>query len=166
MSKIEQKLISKLEPHAKRIEDGNGNDFDYLPAILLRLIEEQKDQAIRSDFIKTSADTVGLQSKEQITKFESAVHTKMEQIDTAIKDAQSKLQNSQSVLSEQIALLVSVHAAHVTHTNESMQTIRLQIESLARNTQRAHANLMRLVIAELVASTAMIGFAVAILQRH
>ena len=42
---IEQKILSKLEPHAKRIQDGDGNDFDYLPAVLLHLIEEQKRQA-------------------------------------------------------------------------------------------------------------------------
>lgn len=42
---IEQKIFSKLEPHAKRIKDGEGNDFDYLPAVLLQLMEEQKRQA-------------------------------------------------------------------------------------------------------------------------
>ena len=61
---IEQKIFSKLEPHAKRIQDGEGNDFDYLPAVLLQLMEEQKqhakllgDTAKLLDSIKSTAVT-------------------------------------------------------------------------------------------------------------
>jgi hypothetical protein len=89
---IEQMILSKLEPHAKRIKDGEGNDFDYLPAVLLQLLEEQKRQAKLLDdtaklvaSIKSTADAVGTQSKAQVTAFESAALRKMEQIDTVIK---------------------------------------------------------------------------------
>ena len=38
---IEQKLPTKLQPHADRIASGSGNDFDYLPAVLLQVVEGQ-----------------------------------------------------------------------------------------------------------------------------
>ena len=51
---IEQKILSKLAPHAKRIKDGDGNDFDYLPAVLLQVLEEQKRQSQTLDDVKKS----------------------------------------------------------------------------------------------------------------
>jgi hypothetical protein len=170
---IEQKILSKLEPHAKRIKDGEGNDFDYLPAVLLQLMEEQKRQAQLLDdaaklvaSIKSTADIVGVQSMAQVAAFESVVQSKMEQMGTAIKDTQTQLQNSQSSVSEQIAVLASAHAANSMQTNEGLNANGLQIQSLASGTQRSHALFMKMLIAGLVASGAMIGLAVAILQRH
>ena len=46
---LEQKLVLKMEPHAKRIVDGGDNDFDYLPAVLLQLMEQQKRLALQFD---------------------------------------------------------------------------------------------------------------------
>lgn len=170
---IEQKLFSKLEPHAKRIKDGEGNDFDYLPAVLLQLMEEQKrqarlldDTAKFLDFTKITADAIGVQNKAQITAFESAAQRKMEQIETAVKDAQNLLQNLQSSISQQISALASVHAVQAVQINEGLSTIGLQIKSLVNGNQQAHVKFMRLLIAGLVGSTAMIGLAIAILQRH
>ena len=170
---IEQKIFSKLEPHAKRIQNGDGNDFDYLPAVLLQLMEEQKrqaklldDSAKLLDSLKSTADTVGVQNRAQITAFESAAQRKMEQMETVVKDTQTQLQNSQSSISEQIAVLASAHAVHAMQTNEGLSAIGLQIKSLADGIQQSHVKLMRLLIAGLVTSTVMIGLAVAILQRH
>jgi hypothetical protein len=39
IEKITPILKEKLQPHAKRIADGNANDHDYLPAMLLTCIE-------------------------------------------------------------------------------------------------------------------------------
>ena len=170
---IEQKIFSKLEPHAKRIQDGNGNDFDYLPAVLLQLMEEQKRQAKLIDdttklldSLKSSADTVEVQNKAQITAFESTTQRKMEQIETAIKDTQTRLQNSQSSIGEQIAVFANTHAGHAIQTNEDLNAIALQIKSLANSTQHSHVKFTRFLIAGLVASIGMIGLAIVILQRH
>jgi hypothetical protein len=170
---IEQMILSKLEPHAKRIKDGEGNDFDYLPAVLLQLLEEQRRQAKLLDdtaklvaSIKSAADTVGTQNKAQVTAFESAALRKMEQIETVIKDASIQLQTSQASASEQIAVLASAHAANAVQTNEGLNANGLQTQSLASGTQRFHALFMKLLITGLVASAVMIGLAVAILQRH
>lgn len=170
---IEQKIFSKLEPHAKRIQDGDGNDFDYLPAVLLQLMEEAKrqaklldDAAKHLDSLKSTADTVGAQNKAQITAFESAAQRKMEKIETAINEAQTQLQNSQFSISEQIAVLASAHAAHTVHTNEALSAMSLQIKSLINGTQQSHVKFTRFLIAGLVASIVMIGLAIAILQKH
>lgn len=170
---IEQKIFSKLEPHAKRIQDGDGNDFDYLPAVLLQLMEEQKRQAKLLDetsklvdSLKSTADTVGVQNRAQITAFESAVERKIEQTETLLKEMQTRLQNSQSSISEQIAVLASARALHAIQTNEGLSAIGLLIKSLANGTQQSHIKFIRFLIAGLVGFTVMIGLSVAILQRH
>lgn len=166
---IEEIIFSKLEPHAKRIKDGDGNDFDYLPAVLLQLMEEQKRQAqLLNDTAKllastkSNVDNIGA----QIAAFESAAQVMMVQQETAIKDTQTMVQNAQSSMTEEIGALSSAHASHATQTKEALSAIGLQIESLASSAQRSHIKFMRLLIAGLVASTVMIGLAVAILQRH
>ena len=170
---IEQKIFSKLEPHAKRIKDGEGNDFDYLPAVLLQLMEEQKRQAVLLnntakllDSIQSTAVTIAVQSREQITASESAAQRKIEKIEAVIKDAHTQLQTSQSSMSEQIVKIASAHAEHTKKTNEGLSAIGLKIESLVSITERSHVKFMRFLIAGLVASTVVIGLAIAVLQRH
>ena len=88
---LEQKIFDKLQPHAKRINDGNHNDFDYLPAVLLQVIEGQQHLAKRAEqaenllaSIEKTADINRVQCKEQISAFELAALRKMEQIQVKI----------------------------------------------------------------------------------
>ncbi len=54
---LQEKLISKLQPHADRIQNGNNDEFDYLPAVLLHLIEDQKLQSkTTAEFINQAKD--------------------------------------------------------------------------------------------------------------
>jgi DNA-binding transcriptional MerR regulator len=170
---IEQKIFSKLEPHAKRIQDGNGNDFDYLPAVLLQLIEGQKRQATQIedtakllDSLQSATVAVGLQTKEQIAAFDSATQSKLQQLETALQDAQIKFQSSQSMIREDIAVLSKSHALHAVQTTEGLSAIGSKITSFADDTQQAHVKIVRFLIAGLVTSTVIIGLAIAILQRH
>lgn len=170
---IEQKIFSKLEPHAKRIQEGDGNDFDYLPAVLLQLLEEQKRQAKLLDdtskllnSLKSTADTIGVQNKAHVTAFESATQRKMEQMETAIKDTRTQLQNAESSISVQITALASTHAVHAMQTAEGLSATSLQIKSLANGSQQSHVKFTRFLIAGLAGSIVMIGLAIAILQRH
>ena len=163
---IEQQILAKLEPHSKRIQDGSGNDFDYLPAVLLQLMEEQKRQARLLDSLKSTVDTVGVHNKAQMTAFESAAQRKLEQLETEVKHTQTQLQNSQSSINEQIAVFASAHAVQARQTNEGLSATGLQIKSLASDTQQSQVKFTRILIAGLVASTVMIGLAIAILQRH
>lgn len=174
---IEQALISKLEPHAKRIRDGDGNDFDYLPAVLLHLLEEQKRQAKLLDdtaklltAVNIAVTTIGEKSKEQISAFERGAQLKMQQIETATKNNQTLLESSKSAIIQQITVLADAHAAHTTQTSNGQSAIGLQIESLDATTQQSHVQstqkFKRLLIAGLVVSTILIGLALAILQRQ
>jgi hypothetical protein len=135
---IEQALISKLEPHAKRIRDGDGNDFDYLPAVLLQLLEEQKRQAKLLDdtakllaSVKIAVSALGEKSEVQIAEFERGAQVKMEQIATATKNTQTQLENSKSSISEQISVLTSAHAEHTTQISDGQSAIGQQISVLA-----------------------------------
>jgi hypothetical protein len=159
---IEQKIFSKLEPHAKRIRDGEGNDFDYLPAVLLQLMEEQKCQAkLLNDnanllaSIKSAADAIGSQNKEHAKTIESAAQRRMEQIENTLFST-----------NEKIAMLASEHSVSAKRTDERLSEIILQIGTIGSNASQSYTNFMRLLISGLIASTLMIGLAVAILQRH
>jgi hypothetical protein len=152
---IEEKLFLKLEPHAKRIKDGEGNDFDYLPAVLLHLIAEQKRQAQLLDnnakfldLIKSAVDAAGLQNK----------------ANTA--DLQMQCQNLQTSIGDQIGMLGREHEMSSEKTNEGLKAVSSEIEALVKDNQKSHSKVMRFVIAGLVGSTLMIGLAIAILQRH
>lgn len=170
---LEDKIFSKLAPHAKRIQAGDGNDFDYLPAVLLQLIEEQIRQARLLDgsakslgSLNTTVDTIGSQNKEQIISFRLAMDKKMERSETAIIDTQTRLQNSQAFIGEQITVLATASAAHSKQINEGLSAIDLQIKLFASNNQQFNKKLIRFFNAGLVASAVIIGLAIAILQRN
>ena len=145
---IEQMLLAKLEPHSKRIKDGEGNEFDYLPAVLLQLLEVQKrhsqqldENAKFLDSIKNTAASNAADSKTQIAAFEISMQTKLLQLEATTKDLKAQIENSQTLLGK-------------------------QIESLIAGSQRAQAKFLRLLIAGIAATIATIGLAITILQRH
>ena len=145
---IEQMLLAKLEPHSKRIKDGEGNDFDYLPAVLLQLLEVQKrhsqqldENAKFLDSIKNKAASNAADSKTQIAAFEISMQTKLLQLEATTKDLKAQIENSQTLLGK-------------------------QIESHIADNQRAQAKFLRLLIAGIAATIATIGLAITILQRH
>lgn len=145
---IEQMLLAKLEPHSKRIKDGEGNDFDYLPAVLLQLLEVQKrhsqqldENAKFLDSIKNTAASNAADSKTQIAAFEISMQAKLVQLEATTKDLKAQIENSQTLLGK-------------------------QIESLIAGSQRAQAKFLRLLIAGIAATIVTIGLAITILQRH
>ena len=138
---IEQKILSKLQPHAKRIQDGDGNDFDYLPAVLLQLIEEQKhhakqleDTAKLLDSLKRTIDTIEVASKAQITALGSATQRKLDQLQVALKDTQSQLEKSQSTIAEQIAVSANSHAAYAMRTAEGLSNAAPLVATITGST--------------------------------
>ncbi len=149
---IEQKILLKLEPHAKRIKDDKADEFDYLPAVLFQLLEEQNS-------IKSTVTSAVGESKTQIATFEEATQRQMELLNVSIKDIQTHIQNAR----EQIS---SVHAEYAKKINEDLVAMGSKIESVLDNVQRSQAKSMRILIAGLVASTMLIGLTVVILLRH
>jgi hypothetical protein len=169
---IEQKIFSKLEPHAKRIESGDGNDFDFLPAVLLQVMEEQKRQAKllndASDLLATmirTGDANAVQTKAQINAFESVSQRTMDLVQTAITDTQDQIQKSQIAILEELAMMNRASEQDATRTNETLTAIALKIESFGSSTNRSHIVLKRFMIAGLLASTAILGSAIVLLQR-
>ena len=65
---LQEKLQSKLQPHADRVKDGNNDEFDYLPAVLLHLIEEQKKQS------QTNAESVSQARKLAANDIQSVIN--------------------------------------------------------------------------------------------
>jgi phage-related protein len=56
---LHEKLQSKLQPHTDRIKDGSNDEFDYFPAVLQHLIEEQKRQSKEiAEFVNAVGDDV------------------------------------------------------------------------------------------------------------
>ena len=145
---IEQMLLAKLEPHSKRIKDGEGNEFDYLPAVLLQLLEVQKrhsqqldENAKFLDSIKNKAASNAADSKTQIAAFEISMQAKLVQLEATTKDLKAQIENSQTLLGKQIEFLIA-------------------------GNQRAQAKFLRLLIAGIAATIVTIGLAITILQRH
>ena len=106
---LEQKLVLKMEPHAKRIVDGSGNDFDYLPAVLLQLMEQQKRLALQFDnnaeLIKEIASKVSaaeLSNKAQIATVDDTVKGNAEHLGTKVTDAQDSLHKAITRVGEPI----------------------------------------------------------------
>lgn len=108
---LEQKIITKLQPHAKRILDGNGEDFDYLPAVLLQIIESQKFQAEKLESfmknlgsVKGAIDVVALENKERMSALELIVQQKIDRLELLLEESQRSQRNSKRLL---VAVLVA-----------------------------------------------------------
>ena len=178
---IEQKLFLKLEPHAKRIKDGEGNDFDYLPAVLLNLMEvqdrqaklldeatKQSDSTVSTAFDKTQSQIQNSQSliNKLISDFASADAVQVTQTHERLDAIQSQIQNSQSLISNLIADFASAHAVQVTQTHERLDAIQSQIKSLADEAQRSNTRVSRFLMAALLGIVVTIGLTTAILLRR
>jgi hypothetical protein len=44
---IEEKLVEKFGPHAKRIQNGQNNEYDFLPAALLENLKADRESLAR-----------------------------------------------------------------------------------------------------------------------
>lgn len=173
MASIEQIILAKLEPHAKRVADGEGNDFDYLPAVLLQVLEQQQRQAkltVEAEkfffSIERKIERIAETHSEQIAKTAAATMEEMERMESAIIKTQIQIQSSQNAMNERISMLASELDEHSKRSNEHLSAIGLRLESAAAEAQRSNAKLVKLSIAGFIATTAAIGLVFTILQRH
>lgn len=152
---IEQKLLTKLQPHADRIASGSGNDFDYLPAVLLQVVEGQKRQAqavadaattvarkldeteVSISSVKTMTEQVGVQSWRQMDLAITATNERLDAISVKLNEAAQKL------IATEAAIAVLNASSRVEH-------------------RKSH----RLLIVTLVSTVIAICLAVAIVLRH
>ena len=152
---IEQKLLTKLQPHADRIATGSSNDFDYLPAVLLHVVEGQKQQV---QAVADAAVTVTRKLDETEVSI-SSVKATVEQV-----AAQSRRQMEMDLVA----------------TNEKIDAISLQLNAAAQKSiameaaagastasfQKAHRKSHRLLILTLVSIAISICLAVVVALRH
>jgi hypothetical protein len=62
---IEEKLVEKFEPHAKRIQSGQNNEYDFLPAALLENLKADRESLDRLHaLINASGDQAKIVKKE------------------------------------------------------------------------------------------------------
>lgn len=43
---LKDKILNKLQPHAERIVEGVNDEFDYLPGVLVHLLQEQEKHSV------------------------------------------------------------------------------------------------------------------------
>ena len=120
---LEQKLLAKLRPHAERIEAGNNNEFDYLPAILLQVIEGQASQT-------KSANELVAETKRQLESGRDSFQEKLRTIETSLTSAAHDAETSSSQLKEQITDSTS-HAE--TLSSQLKQQIVLACQNIGKN---------------------------------
>ena len=137
---IDQRIITKLQPHSQRISLGEGQDFDYLPAVLLHLIEEQSRQekltkehanSIQLDIsnVKNIIERTASRNQEQISAFEGEVNSRFTIIVDAIKKSASKTQEQISSFEDGVHSRLANIADAINQTNKALRGISMQMDA-------------------------------------
>ena len=173
---IEQKLLTKLQPHADRIAAGSGNDFDYLPAVLLQVVEGQKKQAqavieaattvarkldeteVSIASVKTTTEQVGAQSLRHLNLAFAANDKRLDAISLQQIDADQKLAATNGQL-DSIFRQLGEEALKST-------AMAASVAALDARFQMEHSKSHRLLIMTLVSTAVSICLAVVIVLRH
>jgi hypothetical protein len=82
-----QQLIDKLSPHAKRIAEGRGDDYDFLPASLLCAIETNQDTKTLVDSVDRKVDSL----RSGLVKNAEEIRLRFEKVDAANASAQREV---------------------------------------------------------------------------
>lgn len=163
---IEQKLLTKLQPHAERIASGSGNDFDYLPAVLLHVIDGQK-QHVRA--VADAATTVARKLDETEVSI-SSVKATTEQVGALVRrqmDLASEATDKRldAICGHVVEAAQKAAAAEAAATQRSM-AIEASISALLAVSQKAHRKSHLLLILALVSIAVSICLAVVVVLRH
>lgn len=141
---IEQKILEKLRPHAERIKAGQNNEFDYLPAVLLHLIEAQKAQTT------LSAD----QTTDLCKNFERLQASFTQRLEAA---GQSITNNLKEEISQANQDVEDRHEELITLLTEQSQTLENKLDSLESSVAVLKVTNQRLLIMNLIATVIAIG---------
>ena len=76
---LKDKILNKLQPHAERIVEGVNDEFDYLPGVLVHLLQEQekhsvdnvKHMAALSKNLNQTAETANIQLSQNLTQLKA-----------------------------------------------------------------------------------------------
>ena len=126
---IEQKICAKLEPHAQRIHSGDGNDFDYLPAVLLHVIKKQSlHQEILDSFVEilrsneNTAVVIGTESKDYLSKLRGS--------QLAIESRVIEIQSSTGSLGKEFEIFKKLLINNQSITEELDRSINIQLNGI------------------------------------
>ena len=141
---LKDKILNKLQPHAERIVEGENDEFDYLPGVLVHLLQEQE---------KHSEDNI-----KQLAEFSKGlgqtVDTGNLQLNQYLMQLKAENQNMMATIQQenQVGLqAITMHLSQSTELiNNSMMQLKLSIETETKK--------MRLL---LIASLILSGLAVA-----
>lgn len=141
---IEQKLLEKLRPHAKRINDGTGNDFDFFPAVLLQMLEEQKN-------LGNAAEA-----------FAAATDQKCKSYDSQLANLIGGVEKNNARAMELAGQITKTEKGQ----NEKMLALEQAIANLSAASVIEHRKTRKFLIAATVALVFGFGACIVLLMRH
>ena len=80
---LKDKIVNKLQPHADRILEDKNDEFDYLPGVLVHLLQEQEKQSIDnvkhlaalSKNLNQTTETANIQLNQNLTQLKLSIET-------------------------------------------------------------------------------------------
>lgn len=120
---LKDKILNKLQPHADRIIENKSDEFDYLPGVLVYLLQEQekyslytiKQIAELSKTLSKTAETANIQLSQNLTQLKADNQNMMARIQ---KENQDGLQTIAKHLSQSTDAI-----------NNMMMQLKLSIET-------------------------------------
>lgn len=172
---IEQKLLAKLQPHADRIAAGNSNDFDYLPAVLLEIIQGEKQQTLSLKDISKAVSSKFDESEVSLSSIKEVGLQSLRQVDQAVTLTNQGLDDiAQNLvgIEESIAALAMVTKQLDQANNQRLVNIAQKlveidgaIAALAATGKLEHKNIYRLLFVSLTGTVVAICLGAVVLLR-
>jgi hypothetical protein len=111
---LEKKLSEKLRPHADRIVAGNNNEYDYLPAVLLHVVEGQTHQL-----------EAAKESSEALHEFIKSTHESTDVHLSSIDQRSSESwKSSEETLQKISSVVLDLHAKSNSYWEASSSTLQ------------------------------------------
>ena len=120
---LKDKILKKLQPHAERIVEGVNDEFDYLPGVLVHLLQEQE---------KHSVDNVNqmVALSKNLNQTTESVITQLNQNLTQLKvDSQNMMATIQQENQVGLQAITKYLSQSTEAINNSMMQLKLSIET-------------------------------------
>lgn len=120
---LKDKILNKLQPHAERIVEGVNDEFDYLPGVLVHLLQEQE---------KHSVDNVNqmVALSKNLNQTTESVITQLNQNLTQLKvDSQNMMTTVQQENQVGLQAITKYLSQSTEAINNSMMQLKLSIET-------------------------------------
>ncbi|MEJ1959336.1 MAG: hypothetical protein WDM70_07825 [Nitrosomonadales bacterium] len=153
---LQEKLISKLQPHADRIQNGNNDEFDYLPAVLLHLIEDQKLQS------KTTVEFIN-QARGDVKNGVGEISRLVSQTQA---DLQERIANLSKLAADDIQSVLKLSNQAKDDAKNGMDEISVHLSELKTFIAIENQKTRRLLLAGLLFGVVTLVIAILLYVRH